>query len=105
MIANVKTKYEAYLFCDPSCFTYRYKNCQNQIANLQAIVSQYETPELINDDPNTAPSKRIIAQFPEYKRDKTSAGPDLAAYIGLQEIRSHCPHFNGWLSKLERLGQ
>ncbi|MEA5419667.1 DUF4276 family protein [Spirulina sp. CCNP1310] len=72
---------------------------------LQAIASQYQTPELINDGLQTAPSKRIIAQFPDYGKAKSTFGPQLAEKIGLQVIRSTCPHFNQWLSKLECLGR
>ncbi|WP_315874350.1 DUF4276 family protein [Prochlorothrix hollandica] len=52
----------------------------------------------------TAPSKRIMAQFPDYGKAKSTFGPQLAEKIGLQVIRSTCPHFNEWLSKLESLG-
>ena len=98
-------EYEAYLFCDPTCFASRYDNCGREIAALEAIASKYETPELINDNPNTAPSKRIIAQFPAYEKAKAVEGSELAAQIGLQGIRDRCPHFNAWLSRLELLGR
>ena len=94
---------EAYLFCDLTCFEFLYENCSNQISVLQAIAAQHETPELINDGLNSAPSKRIIAQFPAYERGKAADGPQLAELIGLEVIRSQCPHFNAWLSRLESL--
>ncbi|MDY6784643.1 MAG: DUF4276 family protein [Cyanobacteriota bacterium] len=81
-----------------------YQGRDREIAALQAILNKYETPELINDGADSAPSKRIIAQFPEYKRGKANDGPQLAESIGLETIRSKCPHFNAWLSKLEALG-
>jgi len=28
-------------------------------------------------------------------------GPVIAARIGLEPIRKECPHFNGWMNKLE----
>ncbi|MEH1786283.1 DUF4276 family protein [Nostoc sp.] len=61
------------------------------------------TPELINDGQQTAPSKRIIARFPDYGRAKSAFGPQLAERIGIEVIRSRCPHFNTWLSRLESL--
>jgi Domain of unknown function (DUF4276) len=97
-------EYEAYLFCDPNSFTFVYENCLDKIATLQSIAAQYETPEFINDGQNTAPSKRIIERFPEYEKAKAIDGPQLAELIGLQTIRERCPHFNGWLEKLESLG-
>ena len=98
-------EYEAYLFSDPTCFESFYDNCSDQVAILKTIADGYETPELINDSRETAPSKRIIAQFPDYKRAKSTYGPLLAESIGLEVIRSKCPHFNLWLSRLELLGK
>lgn len=96
-------EYEAYLFSDPACFKYLSSDSTQGIQALQTIASQYETPELINDGQQTAPSKRIIAQFPDYGRAKSTFGPQLAEKIGLQVIQSTCPHFKEWLSKLESL--
>ncbi len=94
-------EYETYLFANPSCFESFYDHDVNKIEALKAIADSYETPELINDGLHSAPSKRIIAQFPDY--DKNVLGPLLAEMIGLELIRSKCPHFNTWLSQLESL--
>lgn len=96
-------EYEAYLFCDPTCFECLYDNCSDKVATLKAIADSYETPELINDGLDTAPSKRIIAQFPAYEKAKVVDGVQLAELIELETIRNRCPHFNAWLSKLESL--
>jgi hypothetical protein len=98
-------EYEAYLFSDPTCFESFYDNCSDRIAILKTIADSYETPELINDSRETAPSKRIIAQFPDYERAKPTVGSLLAESIGLEVIRSKCPHFNSWLLRLESLGK
>jgi hypothetical protein len=96
-------EYEAYLFADPTCFEYLDARRTKEIEALKAIANQYETPELINDGQQTAPSKRIIARFPDYEKAKPAFAPQLAERIGLQIIRSRCPHFNTWLSQLESL--
>lgn len=98
-------EYEAYLFSDPTCFESFYDKCSNEVEELKRITDKYETPELINDSKETAPSKRIIAQFPDYKGAKSTYGPLLAESIGLEVIRNKCPHFNSWLSRLESLGK
>jgi hypothetical protein len=98
-------EYEAYLFSDPTCFESFYDNCSDKVANLKAITDSYETPELINDSKETAPSKRIIAQFPDYKKAKSTVGSLLAESIGLEIIRSKCHHFNSWLLQLESLSK
>lgn len=70
---------------------------------LQAIRDQFETPEEINDSPLTAPSKRIIGLMPKY--EKPLFGTVASLEIGLDRIRRECPHFDGWLSRLEQLPQ
>jgi len=69
---------------------------QGEFAAIRAGVA---TPEGINERPEFAPSKRIANLFPAYK--KTLHGPTTAARIGLDQIRKECPHFNGWMNKLE----
>lgn len=98
-------EYEAYLFSEPRCFEYLDSGRPEAIRALQEIASQYETPELIDDDNTTAPSKRIANQFPDYAKAKSTFGPQLAEAIGLSAIREQCPHFNQWLLRLEALGQ
>ncbi len=64
-----------------------------------AIRREVKTPEEIDDRPQFAPSKRIERLFPGYR--KTLHGPMAAKRIGLDPIRAECPHFSGWLAKLE----
>ena len=94
-------EYEAILFSNPSGFQHFYDHHEAQIAELQAIADGHTSPELIDDGPQTAPSKRIIARFPDYA--KAVMGPRIAERIGLDTIRSRCPHFHAWLSQLETL--
>jgi hypothetical protein len=98
-------EYEAYLFADPSCFEYFYDHHKNQIAALQAIADAHANPELIDDGQHTAPSKRIISQLSDYEVAKSALGPQVAELIGLNTIRSKCPHFARWLTRLEQLGR
>jgi hypothetical protein len=58
-------------------------------------------PEDINDNPHTAPSKRILDVMPGYQ--KTVHGPLIAIDIGLDAIRAVCPHFDRWLKSIEEL--
>ncbi|NMC34831.1 MAG: DUF4276 family protein [Veillonellaceae bacterium] len=98
-------EYEAYLFTKPGEFDLFYPNSQKQIAKLQEIADSVQSPELIDDGRSTAPSKRINDVFPDYERAKTTIGPQVGESIGIQVIRSKCPHFDGWLTALEQLGQ
>ncbi len=96
-------EYEAYLFSDPTAFRSFYDQHEKQIGALQAIADEYATPEDIDDGPHSAPSKRIIAELPDYKGAKAAIGPMVAEMIGLNVIREKCPHFATWVSQLENL--
>jgi len=98
-------EYEAYLFSDPTWFSYFYDHHERQIAALKTIAKEKSTPELIDDGQRSAPSKRIIAELPDYGDAKAAVGPQVAELIGLDVIRSKCPHFAAWLSRLEDLGK
>jgi len=73
------------------------------VAELKSIRSEFGTPEDINDHPDTAPSKRIEALIPRYR--KTLHGPLVALEIGLRNMRTECPRFDTWLGELEALGE
>jgi hypothetical protein len=96
-------EFEAYLFADPTCFRSFYSHHNRKLAALTAIADQYSTPELINDGQNSAPSKRIVSELPDYEDAKSVVGPQVAELIGLATIRQKCPHFHDWLSRLEQL--
>jgi hypothetical protein len=68
---------------------------------LDAISKEFPSPEHINDNPNTAPSKRIINIFPSY--NKPFHGLLIAKRIGFDSIRKKCCHFDEWIKKLEAL--
>ena len=94
-------EYEALLFCQPGKFAICTDEKPEAIEQLQTIRDSVETPEQINDDPQTAPSKRIKAIMPQYQ--KTLHGPLIAEDIGLDELRKQCPHFNQWLKTIEQI--
>jgi hypothetical protein len=65
------------------------------------LCSAFPNPETINEGRATAPSKRIEAIFPAYK--KVLHGPLVASAIGLTAIRARCPHFDKWLQRIDAL--
>ena len=56
-------------------------------------------PELVNDGPSTAPSKRLLRHKPDYL--KTLDGPMAVVDLGLRRLREQCPHLDQWFVKLE----
>lgn len=67
---------------------------------LQAIRNGFDTPEDIDDSPDSAPSKRIEGLIGRYQ--KPYMGTAAALAIRLAIIRRECPHFAGWVERLER---
>lgn len=96
-------EFEAYLLTDVSWFASFFDNANSGITALRKMVDGVQSPEEINDRLHTAPSKRIIAQLPEYEYAKVTVGPQMAEAIGLERIRSRCPHFGEWIRRLEKL--
>ena len=96
-------EFETLLLSDPQKFDSQFYDRSVGIRRLVEVVSGFESPERINDGINTAPSKRIADEIPEYGRMKASAGPIVAEKIGLPTLRLKCQHFGEWLGKLERL--
>lgn len=73
---------------------------------LSATVESCGGAEQINDDPQSAPSSRLAALFRDHlgqRYDKAFHGPLLALEIGLPAIRTACPRFDAWLSRLAGL--
>ena len=95
-------EFEALLFSDPQILGGVIPE-RNVTIELQNIVNSSRTPEEIDDDPNTAPSKRILRLSRHYQ--KVLHGSIAAQRIGLTLMRRKCPHFNEWLTRLESLGQ
>ncbi|ACK64707.1 conserved hypothetical protein [Rippkaea orientalis PCC 8801] len=95
-------EFEALILSNPSkfdsCFEEEYSS---QIKELVSLCQSYASPELINDDPNTAPSKRIKTLISRY--NKVSDGSLIAQEIGLPTIRDKCSHFDEWVRTLETL--
>lgn len=95
-------EFEALLYCDLSQLQRRLTGSEHGISALQRETGHLQ-PEEINEGAHTAPSKRIINHLPVYERSKVRVGAPAAAAIGLSALRSKCPHFNEWLTRLEQL--
>jgi hypothetical protein len=95
-------EYEGLLFSSPVEIAKTLQGDGNMEARLMRIRRDFKTPEEINDNPNTAPHSRIEQLLPGY--NKPLYGVLIAARIGLERIRTECPHFNQWLTRLEGIG-
>ena len=99
-------EFEALLFADPELLgdvVSRDTTARRVTRQIEQIADAFGTPEEIDDDPTTAPSKRIRTLAPHYQ--KVTDGNIAARRIGLHKMRLECPHFAGWLQRLEALGR
>jgi hypothetical protein len=96
-------EFEALLLADPGKLEDRFPEHAQGVRNLVELAAGFASPELIDEGAETAPSKRIIREIPDYAGAKASAGPLVARAIGVATLRSRCPHFGAWVSRLEFL--
>ncbi|HSK72727.1 MAG TPA: DUF4276 family protein, partial [Pyrinomonadaceae bacterium] len=96
-----KYEFEALLFSSNQGFENYY---ESKVAKqTEKIVENYPNPEEINDNPATAPSKRLLEIIPEYS--KVLVGNMLALEIGLDTMLQKCPRFRIWIDTLIELAQ
>lgn len=94
-------EFEALILANPQQLDWEYLEHDGPIGRLVKMVKN-QNPELINESPETAPSKRILKEIPEY--DKVTAGVSVVGKIGIPLLRQKCTHFDVWLTMLEQLG-
>lgn len=96
-------EFEALILSEPTRLIDSFPEYSESIQRLLEICQQYPSPELINGGETTAPSKRIMQLIPSYDGRKVSVAPLMVQKIGLETVRSQCPHFDQWLTQLECL--
>ncbi|MDD6435828.1 MAG: DUF4276 family protein [Clostridiales bacterium] len=89
-------EFEGLLFSAPEEFALIAE--QDAVDALCAVREEYPNPEEINSSFDTAPSKRILAVIPDYK--KVADGSDLSQVIGIDRMIASCPHFASWIQKI-----
>jgi hypothetical protein len=95
-------EFEALILADPVKLNLEFPDKDKAIQKLVEMV-QGKNPELINDNPDTAPSKRIIKEIRVYEKNKSTSGPNVVESIGLPTLKKKCRHFSEWITKLEGL--
>ena len=91
-------EFEALLFSDAAILATALEVDQNRV---KAVIEKCGEPEAIDNSPQTAPSKRIEQLRSRFK--KTTDGIAIAKRIGIDKMRSQCPLFDEWVSRLESL--
>ena len=96
-----KYEFEGLLFSNVTVFDQLPDATPSLLQRLHNIRNRFQTPEDINDNRDTAPSKRISSVFPRY--NKPVDGPNLIDCIGLSKLQTECPRFNSWILRIEEL--
>ncbi len=91
---------EAWLFASPESVAGHF--AQPSLADhMRGMLTEAGEAELIDGDPATHPKVRIRNLVPTYK--EVADGATLLGKIGIEPIRTACPHFAQWLTLLENL--
>jgi len=93
-------KFEALLFSDAGILAGQLGIDESNVAT---VISACGSPEKINNNPLTAPSKRLDAWSANGKFLKTTMGIAIAQEIGIDKIRNACPLFDAWLTRFEEI--
>jgi hypothetical protein len=93
-------EFETFLFVDPKITAVALDQPDRGLQLMQ-IVNAFASVEDIDGSRETCPSHRVEDMFPGY--DKVFYGPLIAERVGLDRLRSSCPHFGAWVAMLEGL--
>lgn len=97
-------EFEALLFVDICKLQTEYPLSSEKIQALKKETDIYGDPEMINNSPDTAPSKRIIAALAQdYHYNKVQSGAAITSAIGIENLLEKCQHFNEWINKIKLL--
>ena len=89
-------EFEGILFSKPETFSLIAGD--EIVTAVQRIREEFETPEHINNSPETAPSKRLESLIPGYAKIKN--GTQISEAIGIHAIMEQCPHFKRWIQDM-----
>lgn len=97
-------EFEALLFVDIIKLQTEYPLSSEKIRVLKKETDIYGDPEMINNSPDTAPSKRIIAALSQdYNYNKVQSGATVTSAIGIEALLENCQHFKEWIENIKRI--
>lgn len=97
-------EFEALLFVDIIKLQTEYPLSSEKIRVLKKETDIYGDTEMINNSPDTAPSKRIIAALSQdYHYNKVQSGATVTSAIGIEALLENCQHFKEWIENIKRI--
>lgn len=91
-------EFEALLYADPDAAKTVTGGTNVTAAMKVALAEANGNPELVNQTPEGAPSKRLMTAFPRYQ--KVLHGVQIAQHVGLEKMLAQCAHFKAWYDTL-----
>ena len=91
-------EFEGLLFSDTKGFDSLPDIPESNIKQLTDAVKEHDNPEMLNDGPETSPSKRLEKLIPGYR--KALYGPMIANEISVAVIMKRCVRFKNWIEAL-----
>ena len=98
-------EFEALLFSDVPTLTRIEPGWQSATAALAAARAVAESPEHINDRPETKPAAHLERELNNPSYRKRRHGPIAAQKSGLAKIEAECAFFAAWLAQIRELAQ
>lgn len=96
-------EFEALLFSDVPTLTHVEPGWQEASDALAAARAAAESPEHINDRPETKPAAHLARELSNPSYRKRRHGPIAAQKIGLAKIEAECAFFAAWLAQIRAL--
>lgn len=96
-------EFEALLFSDVSTLTLvesSWQKDEKASDNLLAVRAAAQSPEHINDRPETKPAAHLARELKNPSYHKRRHGPIIAQKIGLAKIESECAFFASWVAEM-----
>ena len=93
-------EFEALMYTSPDDVA-AHAGSANLGQRLRADLEKCGERELIDDGPDTAPSKRVARHWPGFA--KAIDGPSIVHQIGIARLVGSCPHFGAWVRRLEAI--
>ena len=99
-------EFEALLFVDINQLKPEYPLADANILKLKSETDKYGDPEMIDDGPATAPSKRIITALERYYHyNKVKSGSSTTSRIGMDALLENCRHFREWIERIMEISR
>lgn len=96
-------EFEAFIFSSIKGLEELFEPSQANFKELNNIIKSFPNPENINENPNTAPSKRLLKNINGY--NKVVDGVSIIDEIGIETVIEKCPRFKIWINTLIRFMQ